>query len=188
MHSSSKVKKPYATDVAKTEGGTSLHHPIKAIIQEYEKTHEKQCELLRYLVAGGLTTLLSLVIHYGMCFLLVFVGQKLVFPLSVVDTINRASPVVLSIATTFSWVISVLFAYWINKGMVFRFKNNTKKEDFLALLQFAGSRLLSFFLFEQGMMLLLKAVGVSNMLNRLVVLVFVMVFNYVVSKFFIFKK
>ena len=38
------------------------------------------------------------------------------------------------------------------------------------------------------MMLLLKAVGVSNFVNRIVVLVFVMIFNYVVSKFWIFKK
>ena len=37
-------------------------------------------------------------------------------------------------------------------------------------------------------MLLLKLVGVSNIVNRVIVLVFVMVFNYAVSKFWIFKK
>ena len=35
---------------------------------------------------------------------------------------------------------------------------------------------------------MLKLVGVSNIVNRVIVLVFVMVFNYVVSKFWIFKK
>ena len=47
---------------------------------------------------------------------------------------------------------------------------------------------MSFLVFEQGLMLLLKLVGVSNIVNRVIVLVFVMVFNYVVSKFWIFKK
>ncbi len=37
-------------------------------------------------------------------------------------------------------------------------------------------------------MLLLKWMGVTNFLNRIIVLVFVMVFNYVISKFWIFKK
>ena len=40
----------------------------------------------------------------------------------------------------------------------------------------------------QGLMLLLKWLGVSNFVNRIIVLVFVMVFNYVISKFWIFKE
>ena len=38
------------------------------------------------------------------------------------------------------------------------------------------------------MALLLAKIGVSNIVNRIIVLVFVMVFNYVVSKFWVFKK
>ena len=56
------------------------------------------------------------------------------------------------------------------------------------LVLFTGSRQVTFRVFEQGLMLLLKLVGVSNIVNRVIVLVFVMVFNYVVSKFWIFKK
>ena len=40
---------------------------------------------------------------------------------------------------------------------------------------------------EEGMALLLKWMGVSNIINRIIVLVFVMAFNYVVSKFWVFK-
>ena len=39
-------------------------------IKGYLQAHEKQYELLRYLIAGGLTTLLSMVIHYGCCFIM----------------------------------------------------------------------------------------------------------------------
>ena len=35
-------------------------------IKDYLEKHPKQYELLRYLIAGGLTTVLSMVISYGM--------------------------------------------------------------------------------------------------------------------------
>ena len=48
--------------------------------------------------------------------------------------------------------------------------------------------MLSFALFEEGMAYLLKLIGVSNVVNRIIVLVAVMIFNYVVSKFWVFKE
>ena len=53
--------------------------------------------------------------------------------------------------------------------------------------EFALGRVLSFALFEEGMAYLLKLIGVSNVVNRIIVLVAVMIFNYVVSKFWVFK-
>lgn len=158
-------------------------------IKNYLETHQKEYELLRYLIAGGLTTVLSMVISYGVCFLLAdrapMEGNVILW---VIDSINRATKLHVSIANAVSWVIAVLFAFWINRVMVFQVKGGGKGEIGKELLQFAGGRLVSFFVFEQGLMLLLKVIGISNFVNRIVVLVFVMVFNYVISKFWIFKK
>lgn len=158
-------------------------------IQSWLESHQKEYELLRYLIAGGLTTLLSLIVSYGMCFLLAerppYSGRLTGW---IIDSINCATPAQLSIANTVSWIIAVLFAFWINRVMVFQVKGGGKGEIGKELMQFAGGRLVSFFVFEQGLMLLLKVIGVSNFVNRIVVLVFVMVFNYVISKFWIFKK
>lgn len=159
-------------------------------IGAYLEAHPKQAELLRYVIAGGLTTLLSMVIHYGLCFLMVeketFIGGSLIA--WVVDAINRATPMQLTVASTVSWIISVLFAFWINRWMVFQAGKATTGRILMELVQFAGSRIISFLLFEQGLMHLLKLMGVTNVANRLIVLVFVMVFNYVASKFWIFRK
>ena len=158
-------------------------------IKNYLETHQKQYELLRYLIAGGLTTALSLVISYGVCFILAdrapLEGNVILW---VVDSINRATGVQVSIANAVSWVIAVLFAFWINRVMVFQVKGGGAKAVLTELAQFAGGRIVSFLVFEQGLMLLLKAIGVSNFINRIVVMVFVMVFNYVISKFWIFKE
>jgi len=158
-------------------------------IKTWLESHPKEYELLRYLIAGGLTTLLSMVISYGVCFLLAdrapLEGNALLW---VIDSINRATKAHVSLANAISWVISVLFAFWINRVMVFQVEGGSTGRIGKELAQFAGGRILSFLLFEQGLMLLLKTIGVSNFINRIVVLVFVMVFNYVVSKFWIFKK
>ena len=158
-------------------------------IRHYLETHEKQYELLRYLIAGGLTTVLSMLISYGVQFLLAarppMSGSAVRW---VIDCINLATPVQVSVANTVSWIISVLFAFWINRVMVFQVKEGGRGQIGKELVQFAGGRLVSFFVFEQGLMLLLKWLGVSNFVNRIIVLVFVMVFNYVISKFWIFKK
>ena len=158
-------------------------------IKHYLETHEKQYELVRYVFAGGLTTVLSMVVSYGVCFLLAdrapLEGSLIPW---VIDSINRATKAQVSLANTLSWIIAVLFAFWINRVMVFQVKEGGAQQVVKELLQFAGGRLLSFFLFEQGLMLLLSFIGVTNFVNRIIVLVFVMVFNYVISKFWIFKK
>ena len=158
-------------------------------IKSWLESHQKEYELLRYLIAGGLTTVLSMLISYGVCFILAdrapLEGN---FILWVIDSINRATPPQVSIANTVSWIIAVLFAFWINRVMVFQVQGGGRAQILTELLQFAGGRLLSFLLFEQGIMLLIKWMGVSNIVNRIIVLIFVMVFNYVISKFWIFKK
>ena len=158
-------------------------------IKNYLETHQKQYELLRYLFAGGVTTVLSMVVSYGVCFLLAdrppMEGNPILW---VIHCINLATKGQVSFANAVSWVIAVLFAFWINRVMVFQVKGGSAGAVVKELVQFAGGRLVSFFVFEQGLMLLLKTIGVSNFVNRIVVLVFVMVFNYVISKFWIFKE
>lgn len=146
-------------------------------IKRYLDAHAKTYELLRYVVAGGLTTLLSLIVTYGLYILL-----------SEDHTINGANAAQMVVSNAVSWVVSVLFAFWINRRMVFRVYGGARKQQLVELVEFAGSRVVSFLVFEQGLALALKAMGVSNLINRLIVLLFVMVFNYVASKFWVFAK
>lgn len=134
-------------------------------------------ELVRYIVAGVLTTLLSLIISYG-CYIL----------LSENHTINGANTVQLMIGNAVSWVVAVVFAFWINRRMVFRVQGGTKQTIGREFIEFVAARAASWALLEEGLAALIKLVGVSNLWNRLIVLVLVTVFNYVASKFWIFKN
>ena len=130
-----------------------------------------------------------MVISYGMEFLLAARPERTAgFLRWLIDCINAATAQQVMIANAVSWVIAVLFAFWINRKMVFRVQGGTSGSVLKELAEFAFGRVLSFVLFEEGMALLLAKIGVSNIVNRIIVLVFVMVFNYVVSKFWVFKK
>ena len=156
-------------------------------IKNWLESHPKEYELLRYLIAGGLSTLVSMIVSYGVSFLLAesapMDGGVIA---GVIARINRATAAQVSFANTLSWIVAVLFAFWINRGMVFRAQNSGNIR--VELFQFAAGRIVSFLLFEQGMMLVLKSIGVSNVVNRLAVLIFVVVFNYIISKYWIFKQ
>ncbi len=158
-------------------------------IRDFLEKHPREYELIRYVIAGGLTTLLSMAISYGVEFMLApktaMEGSALRW---IAATINLATPAQVMIANAVSWVIAVLFAFWINRKMVFRVQGGSGASVARELGEFALGRVLSFFIFEEGMALLLAKMGVSNIVNRVIVLVFVMVFNYVVSKFWVFKK
>ena len=129
-----------------------------------------------------------MVISYGMEFVLAARPERTAgFLQWVIDCINAATARQVMIANAVR-VIAVLFAFWINRKMVFQVKGGTGASVLRELGEFALGRVLSFALFEEGMAYLLKLIGVSNVVNRIIVLVVVMIFNYVVSKFWVFKE
>ncbi len=137
---------------------------------------KEMMELVRYLIAGGLTTLLSIAVKYG-CYML----------LSENHTIDGANTTQIMVGTLIAWVVAVVFAFWINRGMVFRVQGGTKQSKSREFFQFVGARLVSWAVIEEGIAVLIKLTGISNTWNVLIVTGLVTVFNYVVSKFWIFK-
>ena len=133
-------------------------------------------ELIRYIVAGVLTTILSLIVSYG-CYML----------LSADHTINGATTLQVMIGNAVSWVIAVVFAFWINRRMVFQVQGGNRQSKAREFLEFVAARAASWALLEEGFAALLKLMGISNTWNRLIVLVLVTIFNYVASKFWVFK-
>ena len=138
---------------------------IKALCVKYR-------ELLVYLIVGVLTTVVS----WGCKFLwnaLFFggtaqpgVGQNTV--LSVVENVS-----------------GIAFAYPTNRKWVFQSKN----PNILAEMgEFIGSRLVTMLLGYLLNLLCVNVLGVSVFVSTMLVSVVVVIGNYVISKFFVFKK
>lgn len=142
---------------------------MKKIIQLYKKYEE----IINYLVIGGLTTLVNLVVKYALLF----------------TVLKAENPVQLQIAVIVSWIIACLFAYITNRKIVFKSKSEKIIKEFVS---FVTARLITL-----GMEMLIMYIFVTALrLNSnlwvvvwsIVAQVVVVVANYVFSKLFIFKK
>lgn len=130
------------------------------------KLQEKKLwEPLTYLIFGGLTTLVNLVVYF--LFRDIFDFHYM-------------------IANVISWAASVLFAFFTNKIWVFEAKSETKKESWLAFWKFLFFRVLSLGLDMACMYLLISVVGSGDFIAKLVTQIVVVLANYVFSKFLIF--
>lgn len=142
---------------------------MKKIIQLYKKYEE----VINYLIIGGLTTLVNLIVKYALLFTI----------------LSAENPVQLQTAVIVSWIVACLFAYITNRKIVFKSKSEKIIKEFVS---FVTARLITL-----GMEMLIMYIFVTVLrLNSnlwvvvwsIVAQVVVVVANYVFSKLFIFKK
>ncbi|CEH34830.1 GtrA family protein [Romboutsia lituseburensis] len=133
---------------------------IKLMIKKYR-------EIIMYIFIGGCTTLVNLVTYTAMYKLLDF-------------SIN--------ISNITSIVVAIIFAYFTNKIFVFDSKDNTFKTLFSEGIKFISARLFTMLIEVYGVYLLVVINGENEFLGKIKVQVIILVLNYVMSKFIVFKK
>lgn len=133
---------------------------IKLMIKKYR-------EIIMYILIGICTTLVNLVTYTVMYKLLSF-------------SIN--------ISNVTSIVVAIIFAYFTNKIFVFDSKDNTLKTLFLEGMKFISARLFTMLIEVYGVYLLVVINGEDEFLGKIKVQVIILVLNYVMSKFIVFKK
>lgn len=125
-----------------------------------------EVESFRYVVVGGLTTGIN-------------VGAFYILTLAGIDY---------RVANTLAFVLSVLFAYFANEGFVFRSTVMEVRWRMKRGLQFLAMRLASYGV-DMGLMLLLVGLlSFHSLPSKIGVNVVVILLNYVISKFHIFKE
>lgn len=135
---------------------------IKELYYKYE-------EIISYLIVGGLTTVVSLATYY----------------LLVYTILNPKEAVELQIANIISWIASVTFAYFTNRKYVFKAK---EKISFKEGINFYLSRVSTLLLDMLMMYVFVSVLRFDDKIIKLIVQVIVIVLNYVLSKFIVFKK
>ena len=131
--------------------------------------YKKYKEIINYIIVGGMTTVVSLVVYYG--FVLTF--------------LNPQDALQLQIANILSWIAAVTFAYFTNRKFVFESTNkNILKEAF----SFYISRVLTLVLDMAFMFLLVTLMDMNDKIAKLVVQVLVMISNYILSKYLVFTN
>ena len=134
------------------------------MIQKIKKLLNR--ETVTYLIFGGLTTLVG----FGTYGLFSYIGMSVLF------------------SQTLSSALAILFAFITNKLIVFESKSWDAKTVLRELASFCAGRLATF-LIETGLLLLfVEKLGFPNLPVKCVTMVQVVVGNYVISKFAVFRK
>ena len=135
---------------------------IKKLLTKYQ-------EQISYLFFGVLTTAVN------------FITYALLTQLSLFDGDFGKST-----ANIIAWFAAVLFAFFTNKFLVFKHKNNSPLlREFLT---FFGARVVSGFLENGGFVLFVDIMHFNDFAVKIVIAVVVVILNYILSKFLIFKK
>lgn len=135
---------------------------IKALFTKYE-------EIIVYLIVGVLNTLVS----WGAWFACAY---------TILDAQVPWQNVLLSVI---SWVVGVVFGYFMNRRFVFKSKEPNIWKEFL---QFSGGRISTGVLDAVMMVLMVNLMRINEDFSKIFVSVLVMIGNYIISKFFVFKK
>jgi len=135
---------------------------IKTLCKKYE-------EIIVYLIVGVLNTIVS----WAAWFLCAY-------------TILDAQVVWQNVAlSVISWVVGVVFGYFMNRKYVFK---STDPQIMKEFLQFSGGRVSTWALDAVMMVLLVNVFKINEAFSKIFVAVLVMIGNYLLSKFFVFKK
>lgn len=137
------------------------------------KFYEDHIEAMRYLVCGALSTLVN-ILSYAL-------GARLIF------TFLGDKSLIVNVSEIFAFVVALIFAYWVNKVIVFDSKCNNIKELFKEITSFVGARIFTE-LISIGLMNLAVIIQMNDIVMKVIANIIVIILNYVFSKLIIFKK
>lgn len=124
-------------------------------------------EKIMYLFIGGCTTLVNLISYW----LLRHLTDWGTVPCNVISV-----------------ALAIVFAFFTNKIFVFRSKSEHLVQWVSEFVKFVGARLSTMVVEVGGVWLLYDVLGIPDMAAKIATQFIVIVVNYFISKFFVFKK
>ena len=91
------------------------------------------------------------------------------------------------VSNTAAWVLATIFAFFTNKLFVFRSRHAGRKKFLMEFFGFFGSRFFTWLISTLMLVLLVDGFHWNDFWSKILVSIFVIVTNYVVSKKLIFK-
>lgn len=126
---------------------------------------EKSKHYILYIIFGALTTM----VDWG-----VYTLIRLVAP-----SVDE------NIANIVGIILSIIFAYFTNRKYVFRSKDKNMLSEFI---KFSGSRIFSLLFNIVAFWILVTLLKYNEYLSKALIAVVVVILNYIISRFFVFKK
>lgn len=156
------------------EQKTWLHAFFRACFKlvRLEKLYDKYEEIIMYVFIGALTTLVSMLTKLLGFAVIADEGQWW-----------RNTAVV-----TFSWIVSVTFAFFTNKSFVFSAKTETKAEFAKVFVSFYSARIATWVMEILMFYICCDLLGISEFIITIISQFVIFVANYLLSKLIFRKK
>ncbi|MBQ8578804.1 MAG: GtrA family protein [Clostridia bacterium] len=138
---------------------------MKKLIEFALTMYAKYREQFWYLVVGVLTTVVDFVVYY---------------------VLSAVTPLHYMVIYWIAWAVSVLFAFFPNRSLVFQSTGNTG--IFRQFTEFVSARIATLVIGEVLLFLLVSVCRFPDTVMKPVVQVLIVVLNYVFSKVFVFRK
>lgn len=135
---------------------------MKKLIKKYE-------EIIRYLIVGVLTTIVSLGTYY----------------LFTSTVLNPKVQIELQIANILAWIFSVTFAYFTNRKYVFMKKDKASIKE---ATSFYTSRISTLLLDMLFMFIFVSILKFPDKIIKIIVQFIIVILNYIFSKLLVFKN
>lgn len=139
---------------------------VKKYIEKFITDKKTQKELIRYLIAGVCTTLVNLVLFY---------------------ILRNVCGMALGISNFISIAFAILFAFFINKYYAFSSTKKNLEESLTEFVYFIGGRILTMIIEMGGVAILAIWANLDDFLAKIITQFIVVVSNYVISKFVVFR-
>ena len=140
---------------------------MKEVIQKLKELIKKYEELIKYFIIGVITTIINYAIFAMFS--------------SVIKIDIHTSNII-------AWIVSVIFAYVTNKLYVFESKSFKLDVIGKEIVSFGGARVFSLLLEEIILYIFVNLLHMNQLLIKLIANIIVMIVNYILSKFIIFKN
>lgn len=92
------------------------------------------------------------------------------------------------LANIISWILAVLFAFFTNRVWVFQSPTYTLKEFIFQFLRFVNGRVITLIIEEAIIFVFITLLGFDSVLIKIIGQIIVIILNYFISKFIVFKK
>ena len=143
------------------------------------KRKDQLKELILYGICGALTTILDIGIFW---FLANIVNLHYLVANAIAWFLHYL------VANAIAWFLAITFSFLANKYYVFESKSFARNVWVKEAAEFFGARGLSCVVDMGGMFLLVSILGINKNYAKLFINLVVIVINYILSKFWIFKK
>ncbi len=145
----------------------------KIYLKKLADLYREHIEGMRYLICGGLSTVVNIVAYA--------VGAYAIFLAIPEDNLR------VTVSDTFAFIIALIFAYWVNKTIVFDSKCENAKALLKEIFSFTSCRIFTQII-SLGLMNLAIVIHMNEIIMKIIANIVVIILNFILSKLIIFKK